>query len=284
MEVCMLKLVTQLKEATQLKWNRVDRFKPLIKVEVELGAYIVKTADSVEELLKIFRLRHDVFNREFREINKSGLDVDKFDRAFDHLIIFHKPSQQIVGTYRLRPSYRVHTAYTAQEFELSGLYAAQGPYLELGRACVHKEHRKGVVMSLLFRGIAEYMNSSGARILYGCSSVKVKEARQAALIYKYLLEENAVTDSFGIAPTSAFTMPRMDAWLKEFSGSLSEALRSEARGYLPSLVSMYLKMGAKVASLPAYDRDFACIDLLTVLNRENLTEVLAQKYGVMPRA
>lgn len=280
----MLKLVTQLKEATQLKWNRMDKFKPLIKVDVELGSYVVKTADSVEELLKIFRLRHEVFHREFREINKTGLDIDKYDRAFDHLIIFHKPSQQIVGTYRLRPSYRVHTAYTAQEFDLGGLYAVQGPYLELGRACVHKDHRKGVVMSLLFRGIAEYMNRSGARILYGCSSVKVKEARQAALIYKYLVEEGCVVENFGIAPTAAFTMPRLSDWLQEFSGPLSDELKVEALGYLPSLVKMYLKMGAKVASLPAYDRDFACIDLLTVLNREELTDVLAQKYGVTVKA
>lgn len=280
----MLKFVTQIKEATQLKWNRVDRFKPLIKVEVELGSYVVKTADSVEELLKIFRLRHDVFNREFREIHRNGLDIDKFDRAFDHLIIFHKPTQQIVGTYRLRPSYRVHTAYTAQEFELHGLYAVQGPYLELGRACVHRDHRKGAVMSLLFRGIAEYMNRSGARILYGCSSVKVKEARQAALIYKYLVEQSAVITDYGIAPTAAFTMPRFDYWLNQFTEPLSQEQKDEAKSYLPSLLNMYIKMGAKVASLPAYDRDFMCIDMLTILNREDLTDLLAQKYGVVARA
>ncbi len=276
----MLKLVTQIKEATQLKWNRVDRFKPLIKVEVELGSYIVKTADSVEELLKIFRLRHEVFHREFREINRNGLDIDKFDRAFDHLIIYHKPTEQIVGTYRLRPSYRVHTAYTALEFELEGLYAAQGPYLELGRACVHKAHRKGAVMSLLFRGIAEYMNRSGARVLYGCSSVKVKEARQAALVYKYLVEMGAVTTDYAIAPTASFSMPQLHYWLAQFFSPLNEEMREEARSYLPSLVNMYLKMGAKVASLPAFDKDFGCIDLLTILNREDLTEVLAQKFGV----
>lgn len=144
----MLKLVTQIKETTQLKWNRVGRFKPSVQIHIELGSYVVRTADSVDDLLKIFRLRHEVFHREFREIAKPGLDIDRFDRAFDHLIIYHKPSDKIVGTYRLRTSDVVHSSYTALEFRLRGLYKIPGPYLELGRACVHKEHRKGSVMWL----------------------------------------------------------------------------------------------------------------------------------------
>lgn len=276
----MLKLVTQIKETTQLKWNRVGRFKPTIQVHIELGSYIVKTADSVEELLKIFRLRHEVFHREFREIVKPGLDVDRFDRTFDHLIIYHKPTDKIVGTYRLRTSDVVHSAYTALEFRLRGLYKIPGPYLELGRACVQKEHRKGAVMSLLFRGIAEYMNKSGAQILFGCSSVKIKQAREAALLYAYLKEKKQTLPQLGIEPTAAFKMPGIETWLMIFLQGLSDEQRQEAEFFIPSLVNSYLKMGARIASIPAYDKDFACIDLLTVLNKEELASSLVRRFQV----
>lgn len=276
----MLKLVTQIKETTQLKWNRVGRFKPSVQIHIELGSYVVRTADSVDDLLKIFRLRHEVFHREFREIAKPGLDIDRFDRAFDHLIIYHKPSDKIVGTYRLRTSDVVHSSYTALEFRLRGLYKIPGPYLELGRACVHKEHRKGAVMSLLFRGIADYMNKSGAQILFGCSSVKVKQARQSALVYSYLKQKNQTLSQLGIEPTPAFKMSGIEAWLMIFSQGLSEEQMLEAEELLPSLLNSYLKMGAKIASVPAYDKDFGCIDLLTVLNKEDLAASLVRRFQV----
>lgn len=276
----MLKLVTQLKETTQLKWNRVGSFKPTVKVEIEVGPYLIKTADSVDELLKIFRLRHEVFHREFREISKPGLDIDKFDRAFDHLTIHHKPTAQIIGTYRLRCSEKVHRSYTALEFQLKNLYHLPGPYLELGRACVHKDHRKGAVMSLLFRGIAEYMNQSGAQILFGCSSVKIKEARLAALLSKYFLEENHNLQDCEITPTENFRMPHLDTWLEHFSQPLAPELREEAQSLIPGLLNSYLKMGAKIASVPAYDKEFGCIDLLTVLNKEDLAASLVRRFQV----
>jgi putative hemolysin len=276
----MLKLMTQIKETTQLKWNRVGRFKPSVQIHIELGSYIVKTADSVDDLLKIFRLRHEVFHREFREIAKPGLDIDRFDRAFDHLIIYHKPSDKIVGTYRLRTSEVVHDSYTALEFSLYGLYKILGPYLELGRACVHKEHRKGVVMSLLFRGIADYMNKSGAQILFGCSSIKVTQARESALVYTYLKQKEQTLSGFGVEPTQAFKMLGIEAWLMIFSQGMSQEQKSEAESLLPSLLNSYLKMGAKIASVPAYDKDFGCIDLLTVLNKEDLAASLVRRFQV----
>lgn len=64
----MLKLVTHVKETTQIKWNRIHKFKPSISLHIEMGPYIIKTADSVDDLLKAFRLRYDVFHREFREV------------------------------------------------------------------------------------------------------------------------------------------------------------------------------------------------------------------------
>jgi putative hemolysin len=277
----MLKLVHQIKVTSQMTWNRVNKMNPTFDICIDAGPYQIKLARTAEELLKIFRLRHEVFQREFREIAKVGLDIDKFDRSFDHLYIAHKPTNQIVGTYRLRASTEMLRSYTALEFQLEALNHMEGPFLELGRACVHKEFRKGVVMSLLFRGLAEYMNKSDAKILFGCSSVKTQDPREAALVHSYLRDENHLRDDFEISPTIAFEMPMLDYWLDVYSDPLRMEWKEEARKLIPTLVHSYLKMGAKIASEPAFDRDYSCIDLLTVLNKEDLAASLVRRFQVI---
>ncbi|MBY0386070.1 GNAT family N-acetyltransferase [bacterium] len=277
----MLKLMTQIKETTQIKWNRIGKFKPTITINMELGPYLIKTANTIDELLNIFRLRHEVFHREFREIMRFGLDIDKYDRAFDHLLILHKPTQKVVGTYRLRASEDMGRAYTAQEFVMNDLTDFKGPYLELGRACIQKEHRRGAVMALLFRGIAEYMNLSGAQTLFGCSSVKVSTPQEAALIYQHLRHQGAALSENSVKPTIAFKMAGIDQWIAHYQKSLLASDEERAEELIPSLVKMYLKMGAKIACEPAFDKDFNCIDLLTVLRTTELEESLAKRFQVV---
>jgi putative hemolysin len=43
--------------------------------------------------------------------------------------------------------------------------------IELGRACVHAEHRNVNLLHLLWRGIANYAREHNARFLVGCSAL-----------------------------------------------------------------------------------------------------------------
>ena len=208
------------------------------------------------------------------------MDVDKFDRHFDHLIILHKEKNLIVGTYRLNCSDILKDSYTALEFDLGKIFTLQGPFLELGRACIKKDYRKGAVISLLWRGIAEYMNVTEAHILFGCSSLKINQAREAALIYQYLKEENSLTSQALSYPTKKFRMKNFEAWAENFERGLTENQKQEADQLLPSLLKSYMKLGAKIGSVPAFDRDFDCIDLLTVLRRGDLAASLARRFQV----
>lgn len=231
-------------------------------------------------MIESFRLRHQVFNQEFLENDKPGLDFDKFDYYFDHLIIVHKESKKIIGTYRLNSSSYSKESYTATEFDLTFMKNRNLTMLELGRACIQKEYRKGSVISLLWRGIAEYMNLCEAQILFGCSSLKISNARDAALVYKYLLEQNSVEQNSRCAPIGKFVMKDFDAWFSYFQKELTENQRLEAEGLIPSLLKSYLKLGAKVASEPAYDEEFECVDLLTVLRKEDLANSLAVRFQI----
>ncbi len=276
----MVAWAREIKESTRLRWNRVYKFRPKISLSLEFGPYLLKTANSSEELIESFRLRHEVFYQEFQELDGEGLDLDRFDSHFDHLIIVHKETNKIIGTYRLSCSEFSKHSYTELEFDLTEIYKMKGPHIELGRACIHKDHRRGAVISLLWRGIAEYMNVSGANVLFGCSSLKINSPREAALVYKHLLDQGSVTKSHFSSPTKNFQMPDFDAWFSYFQSGLTDIQREEAAQLVPSLLSSYLKLGAKVAAEPAFDRDFDCIDMLTVLKKEELANSLARRFQV----
>ncbi len=276
----MMGLVQNIKKSTQLRWNRVHKFKAKINMRIEMGPYIIKTAQSTEELLESFKLRHEVFIKEFREIDADGLDFDRFDYYFDHLIIVHKETNKIIGTYRLSCTDFSSESYTALEFDLGKLLNQKGPHLELGRACIQKDFRKGAVISLLWRGIAEYMKLSNSNILFGCSSMKVNNPRDAALVYKYLLDQGHVLRELVSQPTPEFKMKDFDAWYAFFKSGLNEKQTNEAQELMPALLKSYLKQGAKIGCEPAFDVEFDCIDFLTILRKEDLSKSLAEKFQV----
>ena len=43
--------------------------------------------------------------------------------------------------------------------------------MELGRSCVEPEYRTGTVMQLLWRGIADYIDSHRVGLMLGCASL-----------------------------------------------------------------------------------------------------------------
>ncbi len=278
----MIAWAKEIKENTLLRWNGVYKFQPKISLTINSGSYLLKTAETHEELIESCRLRHEVFFQEFQNLDESGVDVDKFDSHFDHLIIIHKETNKIIGTYRLNCSSYSNMSYTGLEFHLDEIFKIEGPHLELGRACIQKEHRKGAaVISLLWRGITEYMNISGANVLFGCSSVKIYSTKDATLLYKYLTLKGFVSTENIASPTKNFQMPDFDLWYSSLGDQLTEKQSKEAENLIPSLLKSYLKFGAKISSVPAFDKDFNCIDVLTVLKKEDMTNSLARRFQVV---
>lgn len=271
----------EIKQNALMRWNGVYKFHQKVNISISTGSYLLKTAESHEELVASFKLRHEVFYQEFQNIDLEGMDFDKFDALFDHLIIIHKNSNKVIGTYRINCSSYSNHSYTQTEFNLDEVFKLTGPHLELGRACIHKDHRKGTVLSLLWRGITDYMNLSGASVLFGCSSLKINNAVQAALVYRYLFEEGALIENLFSTPTKNFQMPNFDICYASFHNGLSESQREEAEKLLPPLLKSYIKFGAKIASEPAFDKDFDCVDLLTVLKKDDMTNSLARRFQLI---
>lgn len=276
----MVAMIDSVIQKSQIYFTRISKWKNKADLQIEAGPYILKFASTQKEVLECFKLRHQVFCVEMAgQAKKIKLDFDKYDNFCDHLIIVHKPSEKIVGTYRMNFSKTSEMFYTESEFHLNAwISKQQEAFIELGRACIEKDHRRGIVISLLWRGIADYMKLMQAEKLIGCSSIKVTDARSAALVYKYFEKTGALTNEIFL-PKEKYEMKDFSYWCENFSKSFSELHNAEAEELIPSLLRSYIKAGAKVASQPAYDEDFKCIDFVTVLNRNELDQKLVKRFG-----
>lgn len=276
----MVSMIDTVMQRGRIYYTGLSKWKNKAELDIVIGPYRLHMAQTKQQVLECFRLRYEVFCMEMAGNTKvNGIDFDRYDAFCDHLVIQHEPTGKIVGTYRMNFSGTAEGFYTASEFEMqSWLRRQSAPFIELGRACIHHEHRRGSVIGLLWRGIAEYMKQMNAELLIGCSSVKITDARSAALVFKYF----ELTDSLGaelFQPLPNFHMAEFDFWSGVFANGLSDDQLKEAEEKIPALLRSYIKAGAKVMSYPAYDEEFFCVDFVTVLNRKDLDSKLVRRFG-----
>lgn len=258
--------------------NRMKDFHAHIPIMIEKKNFIVKTADSREELYSALKLRHDVFLNELLKKNKkSGVDKDRFDKLCDHLIIIDKRSNTLIGTYRLQSSLHTKKWYTATEFHMKQIKRLPGIKLELGRACVHPDHRNGITIALLWEGIKAYVEASGTNYLFGCSSIKTTDRGEIARIYQYLSQNGHLSHEHRVRPRGKFRINGMKGGFKQFDATANCTMDMTMKDKIPSLLNSYLKVGAKVCGSPALDKSFKCIDFLTLLNVSDMQNQFIRK-------
>ncbi len=248
-------------------------FQPKIRIQFEKGDFTVKTVENWSELEQVLRLRHEVFHKEFiGQQLPLAMDFDRFDPNGDHLVIIDRLSGKIVGTYRLICSKFSNAFYTASEFEIGKFLNEPGVKLELSRACIHKDFRDGSVISLLWRGLVQYIQQSGSAYLFGCASIRSQDVREIQTIYQYLGSKDFLSSDFGLCPVPSY---RMAGW----QNPAESAAGAEAGKLLiPPLLNSYLRAGAKVFGDPAHDAAFRCVDLFTVLQMDKITPLFERRY------
>jgi len=241
---------------------------PFIPITIETPRYTLKTLDQVSELEDVFRMRGEIFAEEYGISGLSnGMDVDRFDLGCDHLLIKSKQTGEIVGAYRLLCSAFTSSFYSETEFELADFLNSPGIKLELGRACIRKDHRKGTVVSLLWRGIVQYSIETGADYLFGCSSIKTTSYANVREIQESLKWNGQLGSEWKIEPNHSFQF-RDEEKNQPHCGLIE----------IPSLLRSYFSAGAKVYGEPALDREFQCVDYLTILKLRDLKSNFERRY------
>ena len=249
----------------------------------QCGAYRLRFARNMRDLRAVFRLRFLVFNLELGEgLERSyahGYDRDEFDNVCEHLMVQHKGTGQVVGTYRMqtgRNAQRNLGYYSGREFDLSVYEGMRHSLVEVGRASIHRDHRRFEVLSLLWRGIAHYAQEQGARYLIGCSSVHSQDPREAEELYRQL-RDFVVEPALRTVACEDFRVAESPAQRSSYSRTLdSPAIESRTR--VPKLLRAYLSIGAKICGPPAIDREFKTIDFLTLLDLERMSPAASAKF------
>ena len=247
------------------------------RIHAEVGKYRMRLAQTIEDRDAACRLRFRVFNIEMGEGLESsyetGLDTDQFDTFCEHLLVEEKSTHRIVGTYRMQSgdtAERHFGYYSEQEFHFAPYEPLRSGILELGRASIDREHRTPEVLTLLWRGIAQYANDMGLRYLVGCSSLNSKDPSEGWQMYSQL-EQYRVSPEFATVPTVAYACPT------EQQGASAQPSPSDNETSLPTppkvpkLLRTYLAIGARICAPPAWDREFGTIDFLTLLDLKMLS-------------
>lgn len=261
--------------------NRMKNFSAHIPILIEKKNFIVKTADTQDELREALKLRHEIFLEELLHRKKrSGIDRDRFDKNCDHLIIIDKRCNKVIGTYRLQSSLHTKKWYTATEFHMRYIKRLPGNKLELGRACVHPNYRNGITISLLWEGISMYITASESTYLFGCSSIKTMDKEEINLIYHYLKQNGHVSEEHKVRPKNKFRVPGFKRQARKHHHSQESIDHLMMKEKIPSLLASYLRNGAKVCGTPALDRSFRCIDFLTLMRVDDLTSSFKRKHNM----
>ncbi|MEU7057291.1 GNAT family N-acyltransferase [Streptomyces sp. NPDC046197] len=220
--------------------------------------YTVTLARDEADVRAAQRLRHDVFAGEMGALLSTpqpGYDMDAFDAYCDHLLVRDTVTGQVVGTYRLLPPERAAVAgrlYSESEFELASLDGIRPGLVEVGRSCVHPDHRDGAVIGLIWAGIARYMVDRGHEWLAGCCSVPLADGGAlASATWDRVRAKHLSPEEFRVRPL----LP----WRPDTS-------EPAARTELPALLRGYLRLGAWVCGEPAHDPDFGVADLYVLLS------------------
>jgi putative hemolysin len=170
--------------------------------------------------------------------------------------------------------------YSEQEFNLAPYEPLRPGVLELGRASIDREHRTPEVLTLLWRGIAQYATDMGLRYLIGCSSLTSKDPAEGWALYRQL-EQFRVSPEFETTPTTACACPieqQGNDAQPSSCPSESKVLAGLLPVKVPKLLRTYLAIGARIAAPPAWDREFGTIDFLTLLDLKLLSPAARSRF------
>lgn len=242
-------------------------------LSLETENYLASLAQSRDEVREVQQLRYQIFSEEYGATflgPEKELDQDQFDGYCDHIIVRERQSARVVGTYRIllpEQARRAGGYYSQQEFFFTRLQRQLGDLVELGRSCVHPDHRSGAVIMLLWKAIAQYMHRHRCQYLIGCASVSMRDGGvQAASLWDRICSKIPIDPTLEAYPKNRLPLDQIarDPQIAE-----------------PPLLRAYLTLGAVICSEPSWDPDFNTADFLILLDLSKINPRYARHFGLV---
>jgi len=280
--------------AAELKGLASDR---CLAQSGDLAVYLAKADETPRMLQELGRLREVTF-RLAGEGTGKGRDLDRFDRYYWHVLLWHQSKRELVGAYRAG-----NTTEVLAEHGVGGLYTNTlfrydvrvfekiGPALELGRSFVRPEYqRQYAPLLLLWKGIARLLATHAeVPVLFGAVSISNDYSKASReMIYRFfearmqedelagLIEPRRPFRPTGLRPWDCRAMCHALRDLEELSQPITD-VEADGKG-LPVLLRQYAKIGGKLIGFNV-DRKFSnVLDGLVVVDLRKTEPALLERY------
>jgi putative hemolysin len=255
---------------------------------IDAGDHAIYCAesDAIPHLLEeIGRLRELTF-RAAGEGTGRARDLDSFDEHYEHLVLWNRQREEVVGAYRVGRIDEIckragrRGLYTAGLFRYRDpFFRLLGPALELGRSFVRPEAQRSFAPLLtLWKGIGEYLarHPSYFRLLGPVSISSDYQELSRQLLVEFL-RSHCLDPLLAQFVRPAHPVPRgrlvrtvaaevamlghLDAL-----GALVEDIEPDRKG-VPILLRQYLKLGGRMLAFnvdPAFNQSIDCLLMVDV--------------------
>ncbi len=275
----------------------VLRHNNLVWTEKNYEVFITPTTLIPNIIKEIGRLREITF-REIGEGTNKAIDVDRYDIYYNHLLIWDRETQMIVGAYRIGKgdeifySYGKKGFYTAELFKIKSEFAGiLKKSLELGRSWIRKEYQqKPLPLFLLWKGILKFLiDNPQYKYLIGPVSISNNFSNfSKSLIVNFIYKNHF---DLGMAqmvkPRKRFKVDfsKIDAdlltasshSLKNLDNLISEIENNHIK--VPVLLRQYIALNAKIICFNIDPKFSDSLDGFLVLDLENVPKDMIDKLG-----
>ncbi len=221
------------------------------------GRYRARIADTPQDIEAAQRLR----TLAFRGPGAAMVDHDDFDETCTHVLVEEARSGALVCCFRLLhlgSGAEIGRSYSAQFYELSALADFDGPMVEMGRFCIHPDHRDPDILRVAWGAMTAYVDREKVEMLFGCSSFHGIEAKDYYDAFALLRDRH-------IAPKRWLPRVKAPAVFRFASRLRRKPDLKRAQAKMPPLLRTYLLMGGWVSDHAVIDRDLGTLHVFTGL-------------------
>jgi len=240
----------------------------------------VKIPRIMEEL---GRLREITFRAVGEGTNRST-DVDEYDLYYNHLFIYDRTENKIVGAYRLGKGKDIMERYGIKGFYVNSLFKIRKPLyplmresIELGRSFITKEYqKKPLPLFMLWKGIIYFLiKHPEYRYLLGPVSISGKFTSETKeLIMKFIIKNHWNADvAKYISPRSKYKVETNDKDIDVLLDASNDDIKMLDRAIvdiesdkIPVLLKKYISLNGKIVSFNIDPLFNMCLDGLLLLD------------------
>ncbi|WP_443939831.1 lysophospholipid acyltransferase family protein [Pedobacter sp. MW01-1-1] len=269
----------------------------LVWTEKNYEVYIVPTQKIPHILHEIGRLREITF-REVGEGTNQKIDLDNYDIYYNHLFIWDKDNDTIVGAYRIGKGDEILESMGRKGFYLSELFKMKDQFLpilrqgiELGRSWIRKEYQgKPLPLFLLWKGILKYLiDNPQYRYMFGPVSISNSFSKfSKALIVDYITKNHFDYEmatyikpknkfKADLLPISTDALVDSSESFKDLDSLIGDIENSHMK--VPVLIRQYMNLNAKIISFNIDPKFADCLDGFLLVDTHNIPEEIIEKLG-----